>query len=353
MERGEGGYYSGRSNQSGSKRNPASSGCGCLVMVLLMMGFPLILGIIGIVGSDAFEDLAAEIFGTDFGYVDDVYDSEWDNDEAYIGESTWQREAIDKDLSEETAWYQDNNTGADCWIHDVATLEDGLQYFFEQTGVRPYLYINTQEKSAEVLDMDDEERFYCVEELYEELFSDGGHALLVISDDGNDNWRYDEHIGAQALLVMDYEAVSILYNYINFYHFYRTADLDKETLFANSFRDTADHLMGEETAVIPEDDTEPEIANDPEQEVTTTAWASQAGMQQNQKQTTTATTAQPNVFSQMKDGIEGIKDKAEQASVSDSARNYIALALVLIIGAAALAAALAWRKKQDERERNR
>ena len=344
------GYGGGRRYYGGS-----GGGCGCSALIAILIG---LIVIVSIVRTSVFDWQSSPDYSYD--YVDDDYDSEY---EPYIGESTWQRKAIDKSLSEETAWYQDDNGGEDIWINSPSALEDGLQYFFERTGVRPYLRINTQETSAEVLEMTDEERFDYVEEMYGELFTDDAHALFVISDDGNENWRYDDYIGAEALLVMDYEAINILYDCFDYYW---TTDLEEEALFSNSFRDAADVLMGEETAADPEQDPEeelkPKLENDlkpaarpdeeretePEKEYEMPAEVLQEDENQAQPEAT-----QANVFSQIKDGIGDIADKMDQANVSRPVKNYIALALVLIIGAAAIAAVLAWRKKQDERERNR
>ena len=289
---------------------------------LLFAGIIGVLVVVGMLRSFVFDWRSSP--DSAYYYAGDSYEYE-----SYIGDSDWQRKPIDKDLSEETAWYQDNHTGEDRWIIDVAALEDDLNYFFERTGVRPYLYINTQEKSVEVLEMTDAERYFYMEELYDELFADEAHALFVISDNGSENGRYDEHIGPQALLVMDQEAVDILYNYMDYY---RSTGVDEEIVFSNSFRDAANQLMGDETTVGPEENEMPVWENDWEQ---------------------IATTTQPNVFSQIKEGIGGITDKVDMESVSGETKSYIALALVLIIGAAATAAALAWRKRQDERERNR
>ena len=339
-----------------------NGGCGCLgfVVIAIFVGVALVSQL---ANSGVFRDGFFENSDYSYDYADGSYDAEWDS---YIGESTRQREAIDKELGEETAWYQDNNSGADRWIHDVATLEDSLQYFFDRTGVRPYLLINTQEKSVEVLEMDDNERFYYVEEMYEELFADGAHALFVISDDGDDNWRYDDYVGAQALLVMDYEAVNILYDCFDYNW---TTDMAEEELFANSFRETADRIMGPDVQIdpaenpeevtevmLPEEDSGQTSEENPEKEPQTepepeTKQGMQIGSHHSSEKTTTATRA-PDILAQMKDGLNGITDRVDKASVSGETKNYIALALVIIVGAVAIAAMVAWRKRQDARERD-
>jgi|GEM_PF-5292085 len=290
----------------GGQRRPVNkrpfSGCGCLMIGAL---FTIAVMISITIGYMSFSSLLR------------------DEDNAESPEQTfyWQREPIDEDLSEETAWYQDNNTGEDRWINDAEWLESGLQYFFEQTGVRPYLYINTPEDSAEIREMTDEELFGYVIELYDELFSDGAHALFVISDDGDGDRRYSEYIGPQALLVMDNEAVQFL---CECFDFYWAAGLDNETAFSNSFRETADKLMGEvmETA--------------PEPIVQTSEEFIELG----------------ELISKFEAWIAGLPGKLSLDNMSDSTKNYIALALVILIGSVAIAAVLAWRRRQEARERD-
>jgi hypothetical protein len=168
-------------------------------------------------------------------------------DASGVTASTIRREKLDPSLGQETAWYQDDNTGADAWFSKPGEVENGLKYYFDKTGVRPYLLINDQTKSAEVMAMTDAERFAYVQERYDELFRDDAHALFVISDNGEGDWRYDDYIGAQAKVVVDQEAVGILYDYLDYYW---GTDSDEETLFSESFRKAADRMMSDPSAKV-------------------------------------------------------------------------------------------------------
>jgi uncharacterized membrane protein len=162
------------------------------------------------------------------------------NSGSNITTSTYQRTAIDASLSQETPWYQDNNTGVDAWIGNPGKLIAGMQHFYQKTGVRPFLLIHNQEQAVAVFNMADSQRIAYAQEQYEALFEDNAHALFIISDDGRGNWRYDDYIGAQAKIVVDVEAINIIYDYFDANW---QTNYDEETLFSNSFRDAADRMM--------------------------------------------------------------------------------------------------------------
>jgi len=223
-----------------------------------------------------------------------------DSFNSVITPSTRERKAIDKSLSRETKWFQDDNGYQDKWINNPFRLEEGMRFFFDKTGVRPFLLINTQAKSRDVLEMTDDERYDYVRGLYGEFFDDDAHALIIISDDGDQNYRYDDYIGAQAKLVMDLEAVNILYDYFDYY--WKT-DMDEESLFSNSFRETAKRIMAVKEApdIIPEADPE-----------------------------------QPSL------GL---------SRMNESLRSYLMTALVIVVLCGVIAAFVAWRKRQTAKER--
>ena len=158
------------------------------------------------------------------------------------------RTPIDPSLSKETRWYQDNNTGADAWVSNSVRMEEGLRAFYRKTGVRPFVLIHTREQAAAMLfQKTDDERFAYAQEQYHALFSDEAHALFIISDDGSENWRYDDYIGAQAKSVVDLEVINLIYDKLDYYW---QTDCDEETLFYSAFRDAADSISTEKPPVV-------------------------------------------------------------------------------------------------------
>jgi len=155
--------------------------------------------------------------------------------------SSFQRMPLEASLSKETAWYQDNNRGSAQWIGDREVLETGMKYFFQKTGVRPFLLINTIDQSITVIYMTEEERLFYTKEQYNKLFNDEAHALFIISDNGRGDWRYDDYIGSQAKTVLDKEAINIIYDYFDKY--WNMEDIEEEELFSKSFSNAADRIM--------------------------------------------------------------------------------------------------------------
>ncbi len=150
-----------------------------------------------------------------------------------IASSTVERTALPATAAHETSWYTDEDGD---WIHDPAKLEEGLEAFWRETGVRPYVYIlpNGSVTSASAL----KER---AEELYGELFDDEAHFLLVFCDDGQGSFACGYTVGSQAKTVMDDEAVGILQDYLDRY--YQDLSLSEEEIFARAFADTGERIM--------------------------------------------------------------------------------------------------------------
>ena len=209
-----GGYFGGsnkrRLNNGGCLGGCLPGGCGCMSFVVAFVIFMMFL------------------FAINLAVPDD------------INQGTETRIAIDSSLSMETPWYQDNNTGSDVWITAPSKLEYGMEYFFEKTGVRPFLLINNVEQSVTVMNMTSPVRLDYVKEQYEALFDDGAHALFIISDNGRGDWRYDDYIGSAASTVVDLKSINIIYD--NFDKYWSSDD-DEETLFSKSFKEAADKIM--------------------------------------------------------------------------------------------------------------
>ena len=123
------------------------------------------------------------------------------------------------------------------WIGNRTQMETGLREFFARTGVRPHVYI-TDNIDGNITPTQADMRSFA-SRLYENLFVDDGHLLLVFFEYGAEVevWAYP---GSQAGLLMDQEAIDILLDYIAFYY---VADVSEELFFSNAFHGAAQRIM--------------------------------------------------------------------------------------------------------------
>ena len=142
------------------------------------------------------------------------------------------RTKLDSGDVSKTAYYTDEDGD---WIHSASKLEKGLSHFFDKTGVQPYVYIlkNGSETSVDALNKKSSD-------LYDQLFSDEGHFLLVFCDAGDGTFNCGYTIGTKARTVMDDEALGVLEDELN--NAYNNASSDEE-VFSDAFYNTADTIM--------------------------------------------------------------------------------------------------------------
>lgn len=159
-------------------------------------------------------------------------------DSASIQVSTVDREKLPDTMTKETAYFQDDLG----WIGNSYQLEEGMKYFYQTTGVFPYLWItdNVDGDSWPSDDKIDEK----LNQMYEELFEDEGHAILMYLDAGGGRYITRCLRGASAKTVLDAEATEILLDYLDAY---ATSDMDDETYFATCFSKAADRMMSRTT----------------------------------------------------------------------------------------------------------
>lgn len=148
------------------------------------------------------------------------------------------REALEQSAATRTGWYED--TDGD-WIHDASRLTRGLEHFYDKTGVQPFVYILPNGTTTSVSDLTAR-----AEELYDQLFSDEGHFLLVFCDDGNGSYNCGYAVGSAAATVMDSAATNVLADELNYA--YANAGTDEE-VFSDAFYSTADEIMSETRTV--------------------------------------------------------------------------------------------------------
>lgn len=134
----------------------------------------------------------------------------------------------------ETDYYTDTLD----WIGNRTKLTTGLKHFYQKTGVQPHLYITdsvdgNQHPSSAELDA-------FARRLYDELFTDEAHLLLVFFE--HDNNYMDRYVaGTQAKAVIDTEAADILLDYLDLYYY--DDNLSDEEYFSKAFTEAADRIM--------------------------------------------------------------------------------------------------------------
>ncbi len=198
---------SGGGTSSGGSSSSSGSGIGCLVAAIFMF---LVIGLFLLLGSA----------GSSSGGVMN---------------STANREALPSGIVNLTGYYEDNAR----ILNSTATLQSGMKYFYEKTGVQPYLY-TTDSIDGNYAPTDAQLESFA-ENLYSERFDDDGHFLVLIYDADQDGFGYYYIPGNAAKSVLDDEALGIFEGYMN-------ADFDQyysstAGYFSTVFTHTADRIM--------------------------------------------------------------------------------------------------------------
>ncbi len=152
-----------------------------------------------------------------------------------VTKSTVTREKLSSDAVVTTGYYEDHLG----WVESGSRLEQGMKHFFSETGVQPYLYL-TDSVNGSARPTDAEMESFAGA-LYDELFEDEGH-LLVVFQEHNEDGQYLAWCvaGKQAKTVFDNEARDIFFDYLDSYY---VSDLDTSDYFSTVFEKTADRMM--------------------------------------------------------------------------------------------------------------
>ncbi len=152
-----------------------------------------------------------------------------------ITASTVHREKLDGQYVDTTDYYEDHAG----WIGSASKLEKGMKSFFHETGVQPYLYI-TETVNGNPYPSDAEMEEFAGG-LYDELFTDEGHLLVVFQEYNSDGNYFCWCVaGKQAKTVFDNEARDIFCDYIDRYYY---SDLSEEEFFSQAFEKTGERMM--------------------------------------------------------------------------------------------------------------
>ena len=202
-----GGYSTGGGHPGGSSSSGTGWGCSTMIIILMIL---IIIVVFIILGTSA-------IFsGGD------------------ITKSTLERIALPAGAVNETGYYTDELG----WISNETKLLIGMKYFHKKTGVQPYLYIVDNINGSHHPTESEFDAF--ANQLYDELFTDEAHILLVFFE--YNNAYMDRYVcGTQAKTVIDAEAADILLDYVDRYYY--DDSLTDEEFFSKAFSDAADRIM--------------------------------------------------------------------------------------------------------------
>ncbi|MFO8069353.1 MAG: hypothetical protein R6U02_05120 [Alkalibacterium sp.] len=152
-----------------------------------------------------------------------------------ITSSTVEREPLPAGAVNETEYYTDELD----WIGNHTQMVDGLRHFYNETGVQPHVHITGDINGSTNPSMEEIEAY--ANELYDELFTDEAHLLLVFFEPAPNEYMTYYVTGSQARSVIDTEAGDILLDYLD--RNYYDSDLTDEQYFSNSFKEAADRIM--------------------------------------------------------------------------------------------------------------
>ena len=123
------------------------------------------------------------------------------------------------------------------WIKQSATLNAGMEAFFKKTGVKPYLYLTDNVYGS--TEPSDKQMDTFANSLYDKLFTDENHFLLVFQEYG-DYYMTWYVSGSDAAEVVDEEAANIVLDYVDEYY---SSDMGEEEYFSNVFSMAAGDIM--------------------------------------------------------------------------------------------------------------
>ena len=125
------------------------------------------------------------------------------------------------------------------WFDDVSKTESMLKYFWEKTGVQPYIILRDYDAS---LTSNSEKEQWAID-YYDNHFDTENIFLFVYfaeEDTDNDVGYMAYANGYETTSVMDSEAVEIFWNNIDNYWY---TDLSTDDVLIRTFDDTADMIM--------------------------------------------------------------------------------------------------------------
>ncbi|HWP79204.1 MAG TPA: hypothetical protein VN446_01055, partial [Candidatus Acidoferrum sp.] len=197
----------GGGNNDNRPPNGKKSGSGCGTVLIILLVFAIVISIILAVSSGGIG----------------------------VTGSTVAREPLPKGSVNETAYFTDELG----WIGNTTQMTAGLKHFYDKTGVQPHVYITDTVNGSHYPTYEELQAY--ANALYDELFTDEAHILLVFFEYTPSDYMDYYVTGTQAKGVVDTEAGDILLDYIDKYYY--DSNLSDEEMFSKAFSDAADRMM--------------------------------------------------------------------------------------------------------------
>jgi hypothetical protein len=130
------------------------------------------------------------------------------------------------------------------WVTNRVFLRQGLDSFYYNTGVRPYLWV-TKSLDLRVDPISDTTSLMTVDELlekeYNKLFTDQGHMIVLFYEPSLGEYNIATYVGDDAGKVMDSQTLKLLYNRFDMYYDRNLAD---DEYFKVVFEKTGEQIAG-------------------------------------------------------------------------------------------------------------
>ena len=129
------------------------------------------------------------------------------------------------------------------YVEDVSALSRNLQNFYNKTGIQPYIYLKAYDAS---LSTDAEKEEYARDWYDKNIDNEDTFLYIYFEDADPDEVGYMAYVnGKEVTSVMDAEAVSIFWNYIDRY--WTDGSLTMVQVFTKTFNSTAKTIMTKST----------------------------------------------------------------------------------------------------------
>jgi uncharacterized membrane protein len=150
--------------------------------------------------------------------------------------STLQREALDAGTVQEYGYFEEDTEEA--WIQNSLQVKKAMRYFYQKTGVQPYLWIADHIEGN--ISYTGEELENILDKKYKELFDDEAHIIFLFFEATPRFYQLAYVSGSAASAVVDEEAANIVLDYFDAYYY---SDITDDEYFSTVFTKSADRIM--------------------------------------------------------------------------------------------------------------